>query len=160
MVCTFSHLPCMQPRQGEGRVQSHWAGLGFHTETWPCPTWYRSLEKKRRVVPFPHHDRAEDSIRLPGGPVGLASARAFTSEAASSHPAWTTWPQGTTGLSKPPARQLMSSSHPLWPTCHLKQGPWVGTRLGTGEHLPPWPPPRPVGLVDAWPVFVVKGTVT
>lgn len=134
MVCTFSHLPCMQPRQGEGRAQSHWAGLGFHTETWPCPTWYRSLEKKRRVVPFPHHDRAEDSTRFPGGPVGLASARAFTSEAA--------------------------SSHPLWPTCHLKQGPWVGTRLGTGEHLPPWPPPRPVGLVDAWPVFVVKGTMT
>lgn len=63
-------------------------------------------------------------------------------------------------LSKPPARQLMSSSHPLWPTCHLKQGPWVGTRLGTGEHLPPWPPPRPVGLVDAWPMFVVEGTVT
>lgn len=97
MVCTFSHLPCMQPRQGEGRSQSHWAGLGFHTETWPCPTWYRSLEKKWRVVPFPRQHRAEDSTRLPGGPVGLASARAFTHEAASSRPAWTTWPRGTTG---------------------------------------------------------------
>ena len=118
---------------GEDRAQSHWAGLVLHIETWHCPSWSRSLEKKQRVTPFPHPGQSKAQHQVPCWPHGAGLCRhlSFARQAP------------VTSTSQQQAHPEVTSGHPHVPPAPLQPS---GGPSGCDLPDPIQVPSRPTSL--------------